>query len=94
MPPQQQKRKPRSGSVYHTVRTADGRYRELRLTRKVAMAAFCSECMGFEENPADCTSKLCPLYPFRAKTLETRRGTMDHPQPNIESETSQEDKSE
>jgi len=75
----QKGRRPRSGSVYHTVRTADDRYRELRLTRKLAMAACCTECMGFEENPANCTSPLCPMYPFRAKTLETRRGNMDEP---------------
>ena len=72
-----QTKKRRSGTVLHTVRTADGRYTKLKLTRKLAMAAWCTECMGFEENPADCTSKNCPIYPFRAKTLETRVGTVD-----------------
>ena len=71
------KKKARSGSVYHTVRTADGRYKELKLTRKLAMSAMCTECMGFEGNPADCTSKFCPLFPFRVKTLETQRGTIE-----------------
>lgn len=72
--PKRKDGKPKSGSVTHTVRTADGRHTVLRLTRKLAMAAMCTECLGFEENPADCTSVLCPLYPFRAKTLRTRRG--------------------
>lgn len=75
--PQRKNRQPRSGSMMHTVRTADGRYTVLRLTRKLAMAALCTECMGFEDNPADCTSYSCPLYPFRAKTLRTRRGDRD-----------------
>jgi hypothetical protein len=71
-----QTKKPRSGSVDHIVRTADGRYKELRLTRKLAMAAFCTECLGFEDNPAECTSPLCPLFPWRVKTLDTRRGNI------------------
>ena len=66
----------RTGNVDHTVRTADGRYIELRLTRKLAMACMCTECLGFHDNPADCTATLCPLYPFRAKTLRTRRGAI------------------
>ena len=64
----------RKATVAHTVRTADGLHIELRLTRKLAMACMCTECLGFEDNPADCTAHLCPLYPFRAKTLVTRRG--------------------
>ncbi len=73
------KKRPRSGSVYHTVRTADEGHIKLKLTRKLAMAAMCTECMGFEENPADCTSYCCPLYPFRAKTLVTKRGNLKAP---------------
>ena len=72
-----QTKKRRSGTVAHIVRTADGRYTRLELTRRLAMAAHCTECMGFEANPADCTSKNCSMYPFRAKTLETKKGTMD-----------------
>ncbi len=76
------KRKARSGSVTHVVRTADGRYRELRLTRKLAMAACCTECMGFEADPADCTTYRCPLWPFRARTQATLRGNLDQPKKN------------
>ena len=64
----------RRGSARHSVRAADGGLLELRLTRKLAMACFCTECLGFEDNPADCTAVLCPMYPFRAKTLRTKRG--------------------
>lgn len=60
----------------HVVRTADGRFIGIRLTRKLAMAAMCTECLGFEENPTDCTSPYCPLFPYRAKTLATRRGNI------------------
>jgi hypothetical protein len=78
-------RKPRSGSAQHTIRASDGRYIRLRLTRKLAMAALCTECLGFEENPADCTAKTCPMYPFRAKTGRTRRGTIDRVTPDQDS---------
>ena len=29
--------------------------------------------------PKHCTARLCPLWPFRAKTLATRRGTIQAP---------------
>jgi len=38
-------------------------------TRNVAIKAMCTECLGWgEEHPKDCTSPLCPLYPYRNKT--------------------------
>ncbi len=63
-------------SPIHTIRAKNGLLLTLRLTRKLAMACFCTECLGWEDNPADCTAPLCPLYPFRAKTLRTQRGTI------------------
>ena len=66
----------RAAVPQHTVRCADGRLLSLRLTRKLAMAACCTECMGFESGPQDCTSKLCPMWPYRAKTLRTKRGNI------------------
>ncbi len=63
----------------HTVRCADGRFKTIRMTRASSMAAMCTECLGFEDNPSTCTACLCPLYPFRAKTLATLRGTMETP---------------
>lgn len=74
---QTRRRKPRSGGVDHTILAANGRYTRVRLTRKTAMAALCTECLGFEDNPVFCTARTCPIYPFRAKTLLTRRGTID-----------------
>jgi hypothetical protein len=37
-------------------------------SRKAAIRAKCLECMGYEDASAgvrDCTSKNCPLYPYR-----------------------------
>jgi len=65
---------PRKSSPQHTLRAKNGLLISLRLTRKLAIACMCMECMGWEENPADCTSPLCPLYPFRSKTLRTQKG--------------------
>jgi hypothetical protein len=42
---------------------------EVELTRATAIKAFCSECLGWETHPRDCTSTHCPLYPFRGRTL-------------------------
>jgi len=75
MPEQVKAKKPRSGTVSHTVHCADGGYIELFMTRKLAMACMCMECIGWEGNPADCTSIYCPLYPFRAATRRTAKGT-------------------
>ena len=63
----------------HVLRCQNGRYLSIRLTRKTAIAAFCTECLGWETSPADCTARHCPLYPFRAKTLATRRGDIEQP---------------
>jgi len=56
------------------VRTKDGRSKELRYGRKQAVHTFCTECLGWEQNPADCTDPMCPLYPFRGRTQATLRG--------------------
>lgn len=64
--------KTRSGSKEHTLRTSDGGLISLRLTRKLAMEAHCTECMCWDD-PKECTAKLCALYPFRKKTLATKR---------------------
>ena len=37
-------------------------------TRGKAIKLFCTECLGFEDHPRDCTALKCPLYPFRART--------------------------
>jgi len=72
------KKQSRSNGVEHIIRASNGRYLKLRLTRKEAIAAKCTECLGFEDNPISCTSPCCPLFPFRTKTFRTRRGTIDY----------------
>ena len=75
-----QKNKPRrkpgkSRLPSHTVRTADGGTRTFaRYGRKLAVSCHCTECCGFELDPAGCTSPLCPLFPYRARTLATKKG--------------------
>lgn len=62
-------------SVQHVVRTADGKTKLFKkYGRKLAMAIFCSECMGWGDNPNTCTAPLCPLFPYRIGTLATRKG--------------------
>jgi len=34
-------------------------------SRKMAILAFCGECMGWSTNPRDCTAPNCPLYHWR-----------------------------
>ena len=58
----------------HTMRTADEGTITLKVSRKLAMSAFCTECLGWEGDPQDCTSPLCPLYPYRVKTQTTIKG--------------------
>jgi hypothetical protein len=55
----------------HTVRTRSGGRIDLKLSPRQAIKAFCTECMGWEVNPVDCAAELCPLFPFRGKTLST-----------------------
>lgn len=60
--------------MLHTVRTKDGGSKAINITRGKAIKLFCTECMGWEGDPKACTAKLCPLYPYRGKTLATHRG--------------------
>ena len=56
-------------SVKHTIRDPKGNSRkdtiEVNLTPLTAIVKLCRECLGFEGEPRDCISKLCPVYPFR-----------------------------
>jgi hypothetical protein len=64
--------KPRNykSNIKHTIRTKNGNLKEVTLIRSLAIKAFCTECLGFgEDDPKNCTSIYCPLYPFRGKTL-------------------------
>ena len=58
----------------HTVRTSENGRVELDLTPGLAIKLKCVDCMGYESHPKDCTSVLCPLYPYRGKTLLSMHG--------------------
>jgi hypothetical protein len=70
------KSSPTRSTVNHTVLCSNGLYLIARLTRKTAILAFCTECLGFEDHPDNCTSRFCPLYPFRGKTLRSKTGNL------------------
>lgn len=62
------------------VRCSDGRFKRIRTGRKGAIEAHCVECLGWEDNPASCTEKLCPLYPWRGSTRLTKTGNLATPE--------------
>jgi hypothetical protein len=58
----------------HTIRTKDyGKTKRVvdvdGYTRGRAIKLFCTECLGYEDHPNDCTANMCPLYPYRGKML-------------------------
>jgi len=54
----------------HRIRSKTGELVEVGgYSPRKAIKAFCTECMGFETHPKDCTSTNCPIYPFRGKVL-------------------------
>ena len=56
--------------VKHIIRTNSGGKKQVELTRGIAIQANCTECTGWgSEHPRNCPDVLCPLYPFRGKTL-------------------------
>lgn len=55
--------------VRHRVRTSDGGTKEIKLTRGLAIKLACTECLGWGENPKECTSPMCPLFPYRGRTM-------------------------
>lgn len=62
------KERKRKGPVKHFIRAKSGGTVEVELTRSKAIKAMCTECCGFGElHPKDCSSPICPLYPFRGK---------------------------
>ena len=57
----------------HTVRHRNGKTTVIdNYTRGKAIKLMCSECMGFESHPKDCTDPLCPLFPYRGITMANR----------------------
>ena len=64
---------PRASQVHkHTIRTRKGELRTLDVGRKQAIQLFCTECLGWETHPRDCTAKNCALHPFRGLTMASQ----------------------
>jgi hypothetical protein len=65
----------------HEIRTeVKNKFKEVDLTRKTAIFAFCKECMGWQPGEVElCTDQRCPLFPFRnekaSKESSTRKGS-------------------
>lgn len=52
----------------HQMRDRNGDLVVMRgFTRGKAIKAFCTQCLGFETHPKDCTATECALYPYRGK---------------------------
>ena len=65
----------KSTAITHTVRAKDGGTVTFKnYTRAMADRIGCTECLGWEGDPKDCTSPLCPHFPFRKRTLATQHG--------------------
>ena len=60
-------------AVKHTVLTEDGGTKTVTINRSQAIAIHCTACMG-DQNPSDCSSPMCALYPFRKKTRMAMHG--------------------
>lgn len=55
-------------TVTHEIRGKNGHLLRVKLTRRTAILVHCTECMGYENDPKDCTSRYCALFPFRGRT--------------------------
>lgn len=53
-------------TIQQTIMARDGSLIDVTLTRKKAILAFCTICMG-DAHPKHCTSPHCPLFTFRGK---------------------------
>lgn len=65
-------REKRPARVLHAIRTSTNGTRELRYGRELAIRMMCTQCLGWEADPAECTAPLCPLFPFRGLTRKSR----------------------
>jgi len=63
-------------AVKHKIRAdGNGKTKIMKLTARRAIIENCKECMGFNASEVrGCTSKLCPLWPFR--THDTPKNTV------------------
>lgn len=57
--------------IKHKIRHRDGGEVEVDLTRDLAIKMMCTECLGWgEDHPNNCTAPLCPLFPYRGKSMK------------------------
>jgi hypothetical protein len=61
-------------AIKHTIRSKDGGTQTITLTPLKAIRLCCLECVGWSAlEVRECTSPLCPLYPFRMGKGHTGR---------------------
>lgn len=58
----------------NTLRTRDGNTVTLSYNKGTAIKFKCTECLGWDDNPKQCTDTMCPLFPFRGQSMATQRG--------------------
>lgn len=72
----------------HTVKTKDCSLTVIHdYTRGKAIKLFCTECIGWQGNPKDCTAKTCPLFPYRGKSEKAYRSNLKVKNINLKSTT-------
>lgn len=68
-------------AIKHTIRNAEGEKVQVTLTPSKAIRKHCIECMGFQaRHVSGCTSKHCPLYPYRLGGNPSRQGIEGNPE--------------
>ncbi|MFN3076320.1 MAG: hypothetical protein ABT940_05480 [Alphaproteobacteria bacterium] len=60
------------------IRASNGDFIALRYARAEAIKLMCTECLGWEVHPKDCTAPTCPLFPFRGVTRKSYKGAWDN----------------
>lgn len=64
--------------VTHTMRAKDGGTVTIeKLTKLRAIRAMCVECLGWEDDPKNCASPLCSLFPWRGRVQFSLKSDTD-----------------
>lgn len=62
-------------AIKHQIRNSKGGTKTVNLTPLSAIRAHCLECVCWSvDQVKNCTSPLCPLYPFRLGNNPVRKG--------------------
>ena len=63
-------------SILHNIMDKNGNLVWVRLTARIAIRHNCRMCMGYNSHEVKyCTSKNCPLFPFRNAGRPSLRGS-------------------